>query len=71
MVSFAVWKLLGLIRSHLFILAFVSFALGDRLKKYTVKIENQPCTKLVGRLKAKSSNIIYIYNKQFGDTQNN
>ena len=34
MVSFAVQKLLNLIRSHLFIFAFVSFALGDRSKKY-------------------------------------
>ena len=33
MVSFAVRKLLGLMRSHLFICAFVSFALGDRSKK--------------------------------------
>ena len=32
-VSFAVQKLLSLIRSHLFIFAFVSFALGDRSKK--------------------------------------
>ena len=29
-VSFAVQKLLSLIRSHLFIFAFISFALGDR-----------------------------------------
>ena len=29
MVSFAVQKLLSLIRSHLFIFAFISFALGD------------------------------------------
>ena len=34
MVSFAVQKLLSLIRSHLFIFAFVSFALGNRSKKY-------------------------------------
>ena len=33
MVSFAVQKLLSLIRSHLFIFAFISFALGDRSKK--------------------------------------
>ena len=32
MVSFVVQKLLGLVRSHLFI--FVSFALGDRCKNY-------------------------------------
>ena len=32
-VSFAVRKLLSLIRSHLFIFAFISFALGDRSKK--------------------------------------
>ena len=34
MVFFAVQRLLSLIRSHLFIFAFVSFALGDRSKKY-------------------------------------
>ena len=33
MSSFAVQKLLSLIRSHLFISAFISFALGDRAKK--------------------------------------
>ena len=34
MVSFAVQKLLSLIRSHLFIFAFISFALGDGSKKF-------------------------------------
>ena len=34
MVFFAVQKLLSLIRSRLLIFAFVSFALGDRFKKY-------------------------------------
>ena len=34
MVSFAVQKLVSLIRSHLFIFAFISFALEDRSKKY-------------------------------------
>ena len=33
MISFAVQKLLSLIRFHLFIFAFVSFALGYRSKK--------------------------------------
>ena len=33
MVSFAVQKLLSLIRSHLFIFAFISIILGDRVKK--------------------------------------
>ena len=32
-VSFAVWKFLSVIRSRLFIFAFISFALGDRFKK--------------------------------------
>ena len=36
MVSFAVQKLVSLIRSHLFILVFISIALGDRLKKTLV-----------------------------------
>ena len=34
MVSFAVQKLVSLTGSHLFIFAFVSFALGDNLRKY-------------------------------------
>ena len=38
MVSFAVEKLLSLIRSHLFIFVFVSFVLGDRSKKNTATI---------------------------------
>ena len=33
MISFAVQKLSGLIRFHLFIFVFISFALGDRPKK--------------------------------------
>ena len=33
MVNFAVWKLLGLIRSHLFIFAFISFAFGEEIQK--------------------------------------
>ena len=37
MVSFAVQKLLSLIRSHLFIFAFISFALGDRSKKILLR----------------------------------
>ena len=39
--------------------------------KYTVKLENQPHTKVVGRLADKSSKIIYIQDKQIRDTQNN
>ena len=38
MVFFAVQNLLHLIRSHLFISAFVSFALGERSKKYIAMI---------------------------------
>ena len=38
MVSFAVQKILSLIRSHLFIFAFVSFALGDRSKQILLQI---------------------------------
>ena len=37
MAFFAVQKLLSLIRSHLFIFAFVSFALGDRFLKILVQ----------------------------------
>ena len=36
MVSFAFHKLIGFIRSHVFIFAFVSLTLGDRLKKSPV-----------------------------------
>ena len=36
MVSFAFQKLIGFIRSHVFIFAFVSITLGDRLKKSPV-----------------------------------
>jgi len=38
MVSFAMQKLLSLIRSHLFIFPFMSFALGDRAKRYCYNI---------------------------------
>ena len=38
--------------------------------KHTVKLGNHPCTKLVGRLKGKSTKIIYIHSKQLRDTQN-
>ena len=38
MVSFALQKLLSLIRSHLFIFAFISFALGDRSKEILLLI---------------------------------
>ena len=36
--------------------------------KPTVKVVNQPHTKLVGRLKDKSSEIINIHNKHLRDT---
>ena len=39
--------------------------------KHIVKVGNHPHTKLVGRLKDKSSKIICIHNKQLRDTQNN
>ena len=37
--------------------------------KHTVKVGNQPHTKLVGRLKGRSSKILYIHNKQLKNTQ--
>ena len=37
--------------------------------KHTVKVGNQPHTKLVGRLKGRSSKIFYIHNKQLRNTQ--
>ena len=38
--------------------------------KHTIKVGNHPHTKLVGKLKDKSSKIICIHNKQLRDTQN-
>ena len=46
-VSFAVQKLLSLIRSHLFIFPFVSFALGDRSKKNIAMIYVKECSTCV------------------------
>ena len=41
MVSFAVQKLLSLIRSHLFIFPFISITPGDRSKKNLLKTNKQ------------------------------
>ena len=41
MVSFAVQKLLSLIRSHLFIFAFISFALRDCSKKISLRFMSE------------------------------
>ena len=41
MVSFAVQKLLSLIRSHLFIFAFVSITVGDRSKKILLRFTSK------------------------------
>ena len=41
----------------------------DGKSKYTEKLVNQLCIKLVGRLKDKSGKIIYIHSKQLRDTQ--
>ena len=38
--------------------------------KHTINVGNHPCTKLVGRLKDKSSKTICIHNKQLRVTQN-
>ena len=43
-ISFAVQKLLSLIRSHLFIFVFISFALGDRSKKNIATIYVKECS---------------------------
>ena len=44
---FGVWKLLSLIRSHLFIFAFVSFAWGDRFpKKYCYNFHQRNYTQV-------------------------
>ena len=53
MAFFVVQKLLSLIRSHLFIFGFISFALGDRSKKYCEKCHwyfDRDCTESVGCL---------------------
>ena len=47
MVFFAVQNFLSLIRSHLFISAFVSCALGDRSKKYIAMIYVKECSSSV------------------------
>ena len=47
MASFAVKKLLSLIRSNLFIFAFVSFVLGDRSKKNIATIYVKECSAYV------------------------
>ena len=41
MVSFAVQNLLSLIRSHLFIFAFISFAWGDRFKNILLQFMSE------------------------------
>ena len=41
MVFFAVQKLLGWFRSHLFSFAFVSFSLGDRSKKILLQFMSE------------------------------
>ena len=41
MVSFAVQKLISFMRSHLFIFAFISIALGDRPKKTLVRFMSE------------------------------
>ena len=40
-VSFVVQKVLSLIRSHLFIFAFISFALGDTPKKTMIRFMSE------------------------------
>ena len=44
MVSFAVQKLLSLIRPHLFIFAFISFAFRNRDRKATATIYDKECS---------------------------
>ena len=41
MVSFVVQKLISVIRSHLFIFAFISFALGDSPKKTMIRFMSE------------------------------
>ena len=47
MVSFALQKLLSLIRSHLFIFAFIYFAWGDRSEKNIAIIYVKECSAYV------------------------
>ena len=47
MVSFAVQKLLSLIRSHLLIFAFISFALGDRAKQMLLQFRSKSVLPMV------------------------
>ena len=56
MVSFAVQKLLSLIRSHLFIFAFISFTLGDGSKKYCCDL----CQSVLPMLSSKSFRVCVL-----------
>ena len=49
MVSFAVQKLLSLIRSHLFIFTFIAFASGNRSKKNIATIYVKECSMFSSR----------------------
>ena len=48
MVSIAVQKLFSLVRAHLFIMALISFALGDRSKKMLHGIDTEKDTQMNG-----------------------
>ena len=52
MVSFAVQKLLHLIRSYLFIFAFISITLGDESKKITATVYIKKCS-------------VYVFSRSF------
>ena len=70
MVSFVVQKLLSLIKSHLFVFAYISLFLGE-IKKYSKDKKKSTTYKASRRFKTPSGKIMYIYNKQFGGMQNN
>ena len=60
MVSFVVQKLLSLIRSHLFIFAFISFALGDRSKKILLPFISQSVLLMFSSRRFMVSGLIYL-----------
>ena len=57
MVSFALKKLLGLIRPHLFIFAYIFFTLGEGSKKYS---RNKPRNKPKGKKKFNATKIWFF-----------
>ena len=61
MVSFAVQKLLSLIRSHLFIFVFISLTLGDGLKKILLRFMSKSVLPVFSSKSFFFSFLIYLF----------